>query len=773
VNISKSFKKGSLIVVDGGYSELLSSLKTTLHHFDQPDGRSVRMLLILNRQHQHSSIDIVRDLLGVKDVEVVCREVSEFLAHPNLESGFDICTILSEDNSEVRSALNGFTDYPMTILISKDQSWIENHGVYVVSIPKSGTHLLFGLLEAMGIDADSSLQSKQVELPPARKWISAFYRHQHLSAIDFFRALEGAPFGGVNHPLFQSPVFFMYRNPRDILVSESHYYQNPRNTALGNYYSHFSQEECVLSMLSDDVPIDNFSYRMASYTPWFQLANVIPISFEELVGPRGGGDEIERLGLIWSIQLKLGATGNLSDISHKLSTLRNSSRTLRNGNIGEHKQVFSKEIWNILLKKEPLYMYKFGYEVNVDDVMSPLPLHRMKYRARLLELGDVTLGSMVSEPVLIGCHERWNLVEYLDDFYAVALSAGFVDFFDNRRLTSLLQTGELVCCDTYDGLVQSLEKNTRLSFERNIMERVEAIENKKSLPEEIKISLLLPTRGRPQLVERFLKSVLDCSDEHEKVEIILYIDEDDVESHHLSSNQLNLKKIIGPRGSMGYYNMACLEIASGEIIVLANDDMVIRTHSWDLKLRTLHTQYSDGIYLAYGNDLFKGGDLCTFPILSKRTCELLKEPYPRVYQGAFIDYHLFDIFQRLKFVGLNRIVYLKDVVFEHLHFRAGKAVQDATYMQRNRFADDHIFVRLDKLRYFQALKLENVINGFSDKVESQAFTFESKIESLSIAEVTMTFLLNKFLPVRWRFFLWYWFVGRLLAARGYLKPFVK
>lgn len=74
--------------------------------------------------------------------------------------------------------------------------------------------------------------------------------------------------------------------------------------------------------------------------------------------------------------------------------------------------------------------------------------------------------------------------------------------------------------------------------------------------------------------------------------------------------------------------------------------MVIRTQGWDEKIRSVHEQFGGGIYLAYGNDLFKGGKLCTFHILSRSTCDLLGEPYQAAYCGAFIDYHLFDVFKR-------------------------------------------------------------------------------------------------------------------------------
>lgn len=149
-----------------------------------------------------------------------------------------------------------------------------------------------------------------------------------------------------------------------------------------------------------------------------------------------------------------------------------------------------------------------------------------------------------------------------------------------------------------------------------------------------KISLLMPTRGRLKCAERLFSSVISNSCRLERIEIILYVDDDDYKSQSISSSDLNIKVIIGPRKTMGAYNTKCYKKATGDVIILVNDDMVIQTKNWDLKIDDLHNSIEDQIYLAYGNDLFKGKDLCAFPILSRKKCELLKRPYPIEYRGA-------------------------------------------------------------------------------------------------------------------------------------------
>lgn len=288
-----------------------------------------------------------------------------------------------------------------------------------------------------------------------------------------------------------------------------------------------------------------------------------------------------------------------------------------------------------------------------------------------------------------------------------------------------------------------------------------------------RISLLMPTRGRPALVERFFQSVVDTTSILDQVEVILCVDDDDVESHALGDARVKFTRLIGPRAPMGVLNTKCLKASSGDIIILVNDDMVFRTPGWDTTLIAVDASVADKIYLAYGNDLLKKGDLCTFPILSRHTCDLLIEPYPPEYRGAFIDVHLFDIFKRVKHAGFDRIIYREDVVLEHLHFRAGKAVADATYTTRGRFADDQTFVSLTQSRRKSAAHLVAALKGEDvGGYQHQAGDVEKVPANLAMAVVTYTrvFLGDTDLPLRWRTFLWAFYIGRYMLERGML-PF--
>ena len=289
------------------------------------------------------------------------------------------------------------------------------------------------------------------------------------------------------------------------------------------------------------------------------------------------------------------------------------------------------------------------------------------------------------------------------------------------------------------------------------------------------ISLLLPTRGRPELVARFFASVVDTAECLEAIEVILYVDDDDPGSHHLDGGALHTVRIIGPNRSMGAYNTACYHASKGQIVVLVNDDMVMGTAGWDRELRDLDKRFADRIYLAYGNDLLKKKGLATFPILSRSTCELLVDPYPETYAGAFIDVHLFDIFKRIQHAGFERIIYLPDVIFEHLHYRTGKATYDETYSKRGRFHDDSAFIKLSDNRREAATRAIAALRGQSPATGAlpPAQGDGPALNHSAFVYYFKRLALDRQLPLRWRVRLWLWFTLRHSAAHGWLKPFVK
>ncbi|CAB5093776.1 hypothetical protein D3OALGA1CA_1070 [Olavius algarvensis associated proteobacterium Delta 3] len=226
-----------------------------------------------------------------------------------------------------------------------------------------------------------------------------------------------------------------------------------------------------------------------------------------------------------------------------------------------------------------------------------------------------------------------------------------------------------------------------------------------------KISLLLPTRDRPDLLRRLFHSLAVNTEDPRNVEILLRVDEDDQRSLGIRAGNIDIVEIVGPRDTMGAYNTDCMRRASGDIMILMNDDLVVRTPLWDNRIRSFTRTVPDGIFLAYPEDMESHGRMCTFPILSRRTCELLADPYPMGYDALNIDQHIYDVFLRLRHMGHNRMFFLDKVIFEHAHFVNGIPRADASYGHKNRYLDSMVFIALRHQRQVSAMRLRSAIEN--------------------------------------------------------------
>jgi GT2 family glycosyltransferase len=218
------------------------------------------------------------------------------------------------------------------------------------------------------------------------------------------------------------------------------------------------------------------------------------------------------------------------------------------------------------------------------------------------------------------------------------------------------------------------------------------------------LSLLVPTRGRPHLLRQLLESIRATTHRTESIEVVLYVDDDDEATKALTFDGLPVVRIVGaPDESMGRMFASCFEAAHGSRLMLLNDDVVFRTSGWDAAVASAFARFPDGIALVYGNDLDQGRRVPTFPIVSRRTCEIVGGICPPGYLNLHIESHLHDIFRQLASRGHERTVYMPDVVFQHL--------RPATSRKRDPAHDDRLFLSLAEEREAVAEKLARHIEG--------------------------------------------------------------
>lgn len=188
------------------------------------------------------------------------------------------------------------------------------------------------------------------------------------------------------------------------------------------------------------------------------------------------------------------------------------------------------------------------------------------------------------------------------------------------------------------------------------------------------LSIIVPTRGRVEQLRRFLDSLCQTADRAARLEVVLVVDEDDAETRAVEHAGIATRQVVVPRGlTMGALNTRGYTAATGENVMLCNDDVVARTTGWDRRIESVFRSYPDGIVLVHVNDGTFKESLCIFPCVSRGLVAMAGGICPEDYRRYRIDDHIYNVFNLLALLGEHRIQYLPDVLFEHHNYAASVA----------------------------------------------------------------------------------------------------
>ena len=255
----------------------------------------------------------------------------------------------------------------------------------------------------------------------------------------------------------------MYRNPLDIVVSEAFYYHQDGKTAFCGYLSELSLEKRILRLIDDPWLLGSIRDRIGNFIAWLDFPNVIPISYEELVGEKGNGDDTILKKLIWSLQIKLHVPGEPTKIAEKIYNEK--SPTYRKGRIGAHREHFSPEAYACFSKLPQDFMEILGYDLNhtVSDFI--LPRRAEEFRRRPIKLGHEHHNSI---PIAVESNFLgYDIIVYKTLYYAVPRSIPMVDFGNatNEELEKLSSAGDLTSIKKK--ILQQLKKENNSDMNKN------------------------------------------------------------------------------------------------------------------------------------------------------------------------------------------------------------------------------------------------------------------------------------------------------------------
>ena len=222
------------------------------------------------------------------------------------------------------------------------------------------------------------------------------------------------------------------------------------------------------------------------------------------------------------------------------------------------------------------------------------------------------------------------------------------------------------------------------------------------------ISVLLPTRGRPQNVTRLARTAWSTAEAG--IEFVFYCDDDAPGSvPDAVAAEPGVQVITGPRIVLSQTWNECLAKASADIFMYCGDDIVFRTPGWDRLVTGAFGRYPDRIALVYGDDLIHGERLSSHGCAHRNWTDATGDLTPPWFSSDCADAWLYDVAGMI-----GRRVYLPGMVTEHCHPIAGKAEWDQTHAERlARHARDNVGALYESLlheREADAAKLRAVMS---------------------------------------------------------------
>ena len=171
------------------------------------------------------------------------------------------------------------------------------------------------------------------------------------------------------------------------------------------------------------------------------------------------------------------------------------------------------------------------------------------------------------------------------------------------------------------------------------------------------ISVLLPTRGRREVLKSSLESLISKATDPEKVELLLGIDDDDEGAREYIEQEIapmlreykvecraNIFKPLGYENLHVYVNTLAGN-ASGDWLFFWNDDGIMVTEGWDDVIRSYTGQFK----LLAPRDNHDGHPYAIFPIVPRDWFTLIDHLSQNAQNDAWLSHiaYMLDIFERI------------------------------------------------------------------------------------------------------------------------------
>lgn len=219
--------------------------------------------------------------------------------------------------------------------------------ILLVSIQKSGTHLIENVLGLAGLERGPGSGGHTSQRSFLGLAENQFLRSSYPPENPLLGQLESGQGNDLR-------IILNFRDPRDVLVSWFHWLHpksekvdSPEHAFLKKIYAHLSDDELM------DIFIRNDAFRYNEYNPLEQMRlcralyyhpRVHNVRFEDLVGERGGGSRERQISVLRDLYAFLDINGiDCEDIARQ--AFNTDSATFRKGQIGTyHKELTERQL---------------------------------------------------------------------------------------------------------------------------------------------------------------------------------------------------------------------------------------------------------------------------------------------------------------------------------------------------------------------------------------------------------------------------------------------
>lgn len=235
----------------------------------------------------------------------------------------------------------------------------------------------------------------------------------------------------------------------------------------------------------------------------------------------------------------------------------------------------------------------------------------------------------------------------------------------------------------------------------------------------MRISILCPTRNRPNNIIRMVTSALWTANKPRDIEFVFYVDNDDRTSEESfrvlrEREKAKIEVVAGGRIVLSQMWNECYRKACGPIYMHAGDDIEFMTQDWDQIVRAEFDKYADRIAFVYGSDGIMPNTFGTHGFIHKNWAETVGYFVPPYFSSDYNDTWLNDVAKMI-----DRHIFIP-IHTEHYHPTVGKAEWDATHLERverhKRDGVEAIYANKLGERENDARRLREFIDNYGQKI---------------------------------------------------------